>query len=77
MNDEAKALLEQHSHYVVRTLIHYKLFKLYLEDTTLSDKLREFCRETVSVTLRQLQRTGTIHRAGRTYVLKVSPRELA
>ena len=34
-------------------------------------------RETVSVTLRQLQRTGTIHRAGRTYVLKVPPRELA
>jgi CRP-like cAMP-binding protein len=34
-------------------------------------------RETVSVTLRQLQRTGTVQRVGRTYVLKLSPAELA
>lgn len=33
-------------------------------------------RETVSTTLRQLQRAGTIQRVGRTYVLKVPPHEL-
>ena len=34
-------------------------------------------RETVSVTLRQLQRTGTVQRVGRTYVLQLPPSELA
>jgi CRP/FNR family transcriptional regulator, cyclic AMP receptor protein len=34
-------------------------------------------RETVSATVRQLQRTGTIERVGRTYVLKLEPHELA
>jgi CRP-like cAMP-binding protein len=34
-------------------------------------------RETVSLTVRQLQRAGVVERAGRTYVLKLPPRELA
>jgi CRP-like cAMP-binding protein len=34
-------------------------------------------RETVSLTLRQLQRAGVVERVGRTYVLKLPPRELA
>ncbi|MEN3341162.1 MAG: family transcriptional regulator, cyclic receptor protein [Actinomycetota bacterium] len=34
-------------------------------------------RETVSTTLRQLQRAGTIQRVGRTYLLKLPPHELA
>jgi len=33
-------------------------------------------RETVSVTLRELRRDGTVERVGRTYVLKLSPYDL-
>jgi CRP-like cAMP-binding protein len=34
-------------------------------------------RETVSLPLRQLQRAGIVERVGRTYALKLPPRELA